>query len=50
MASKMAVSLAPKTYMTNILDQKRFNFDFFWIFRGSMLQPIKMEHWFDSEG
>ena len=26
MASKMAVSLAPKTYMTNILDKEHFNF------------------------
>ena len=28
MASKMAVSLAPKTYMINILDKKHFNIDF----------------------
>ena len=32
MASKMAVSYAPKTYMTNIIDKKHFNFDVLWMF------------------
>ena len=31
MAAKMAVSEALKTYMTNILDKKHFNFDFLWM-------------------
>ena len=34
MASKMAASYAPKTYMTNILDKKHFNFDFLCMLRG----------------
>ena len=34
MASKMAVSLASKTYLTDILNKKHFNFDFLWMFRG----------------
>ena len=33
MASKMAISKAPKTYMTNILDQKHLNFAFSWMFQ-----------------
>ena len=49
MASKMAVSQAPKTYMTNILDQKHFFLTFHGCFRGYMLQPITMEHYFDSD-
>ena len=40
----MAVSKAPKTYMTHILDQKHFNFDLLWIFRSIIIQTIKMEH------
>ena len=44
MGSKMAVSKAPKTYMTNILDQKHFNFDFLWMFRSKIIQRFKMEH------
>ena len=47
MASKMAVSKAPKTYMTHILDQKHFNFDFLWMFRSKIIQRFKMEHCFD---
>ena len=46
----MAISQFPKTYMTTILDKKHFNFDFLWMFRGLMIQTIKMEHWFGSEG
>ena len=30
MASKMAVSYAPNTYLTNRLDKKCSNFDFLW--------------------
>ena len=33
MASKMAVSKAPMTYMTKVLDQKHLNFDFSWMFQ-----------------
>ena len=40
----MAVSWAPKTYMTNILDEKQFNLDFLWIFRVQMIQITKIEH------
>ena len=40
----MAVNKAPKTYMTNILNGKQFNFDFLWMFRGYTIQMIKMEH------
>ena len=29
MAPKMAVSLSPKTYLTNILNKNHFNFDFY---------------------
>ena len=29
--------------MTNIHDQKHFNFDFLWVLRGSMIQTIKMK-------
>ena len=50
MASKMAASKALKTYLTNKLDKKAFNFDFLWLFRGLMIQTIKIENWFDSEG
>ena len=50
MASKMATSEAPKTYQTNKLDKKHFNFNFLWRFRGLMIQTIKMDHWFGSEG
>ena len=32
MASKMAVSKVPKTYLTNKLDVKQFNFDFLSMF------------------
>ena len=46
----MAVSYAPNTYLTNRFDKKSSNFDFLWMFRGLMIQTIKMEHWFDSEG
>ena len=35
MASKMAVSLAPKTYLTNILNKNHFNFEFFMDVRGN---------------
>ena len=34
MASKMAVSYAPNTYLTNRFDKKSSNFDFLWMFRG----------------
>ena len=44
MASKMAVSKAPKIFMTNILEEKQSNFGFLWMFRGLMIQVIKMEH------
>ena len=50
MASKMAVSYAPNTYLTNRFDKKSSNFDFLWMFRGLMIQTIKMDLWFDSEG
>ena len=45
MASKMATSKALKTSLTN-----KLNFDFLWLFRGLMIQTIKMEIWFGSEG
>ena len=45
----MAASWAPKTYLTNKIDKKHFNFDFLWMFRGLMIQMIKMEYWFGSE-
>ena len=45
----MAVSYAPNTYLTNRFDKKSSNFDFLWMFRGWMIQTIKMELWFDSE-
>ena len=48
MASTMAVSKASKTYMTDIIDQKHFNFDFLWMFRSTMIQTNKLEHGFDS--
>ena len=40
MASKMATINALKTYLTNKLDKKPFNFDFLWVFRGLMIQTI----------
>ena len=43
MASKMAVSKAPKTYMTHILDQNHFNFDFLWMSRSKIIQRFKMD-------
>ena len=46
----MAVSYAPNTYLTDMFDKKSSNFDFLWKFRGWMIQTIKMELWFDSEG
>ena len=49
MASKIAVIQFPNTYLTNKVDVKHFNFDFLWMFRGLILQTIKIEHWFDSE-
>ena len=50
MASKMAVSQASKTYMTDILDKNTLKFAFLWMYRGLMIQTIKLEHGFDSEG
>ena len=50
MATKMAASKALKTYLTNELDKKAFKFDFLWLFRGLMIQTIKMENWFGTEG
>ena len=50
MASKVAVSKAPKTYMTHILDQKHFNFDVLWVFGSKTIQTIKMEYCFDEGG
>ena len=50
MASKMATRRALKTYLTNKLDKKAFNFDFLWLFRGLMIQRIKMENRFGSGG
>ena len=47
-ASKMAASNAFKTYLTKSI--KRFNLDFLWLFRGRMIQMIKMENWCGSEG
>ena len=44
MASKMAVSYVPKTYLTKRLDIKHFNFDFLSMFRGLIIQMIKMKH------
>ena len=46
-ASKMAVSKAPKTYMTHKLDQRHFIFDFLWMFRSNIIRKIKMENCFD---
>ena len=43
------VSKAPTTYLTNILDNKHFNFDFLWLFRGLVIQTIKTEYCFNSE-
>ena len=50
MASKMAVSQLSKTYMTDILDKNTLKFAFLWMYRGLMIQTIKLEHGFDSEG
>ena len=36
--------------MTNILDKEYFNLTFLWVFRGLIIQRIKTEHCFDSEG
>ena len=44
MASKMAVSKVPKTYLTKKLDRKHFNFDFLSMFRELIIQTIKMKH------
>ena len=41
MASKMAVSKAPKTYMTHILDQKQFNFDFYGCLEAKLYKDLK---------
>ena len=43
MASKMAASKALKTYQTNTLDKNNY-FDFLWLFRGLMIQKMKMEN------
>ena len=45
----MAVSQAAKTYLTNKLNKKQFSFDFLCMFRGLMMQTIKVKHWFNSE-
>ena len=50
MASKMTPSNALKIYLTNKLDKKKNNFDFLWLSRGLMIQTVKMENWFGSEG
>ena len=42
MASKMATSYAPKTYLTYKLNKKQFNFDFLCMFRGLMMETIKI--------
>ena len=47
-ASKMIVSFLI-TIWNNKVDVKHLNFDFLWMFRGLIIQTIKMEHWFDSE-
>ena len=44
MASKMAVNKVPKTYLTEKLDIKHFNFDFLSMFRGLIIQAVKMKH------
>ena len=41
MASKMAVSKAPKTYMTHLLDQKHFNYDLLWILEAKLYKDLK---------
>ena len=46
----MATSKALKTYLTNKLDKNHLIFDFLWLFRGLMIQTIKMDIWFGSEG
>ena len=38
------------TYLTNTHDIKHFKFDFLWMFRGLVVQTIKMEHGFNSGG
>ena len=50
MASKMATSNVLKTYLTNKLDKKHLILTFLWLFRGLMIQTIKIENWFGSEG
>ena len=50
MASEMAASKALKAYLKNKPDKKHLNFDFLWLFRRLMIQTIKMENWFVSEG
>ena len=50
MASEMAASKALKAYLTNRLNKKAFNFYCLWLFRGLMIQTIKLENWFVSEG
>ena len=46
MASKIAASNVLKTYLTNKLDKKHLILTFLWLFRGLMIQTIKIENWF----
>ena len=36
--------------LSDKLEIKHFSFDFLWMFRRLIIQKIKMEHWFYSEG
>ena len=49
LASKMATSNVLKIYLTNKLDKKHLILTFLWLFRGLMIQAIKIENWFGSE-
>ena len=50
MASKMAVSYAPNTYLSDRFDKKALFFTFYGCLEAKMIPTIKMEHLFDSEG
>ena len=49
-ASKMAVSYAPNTYLTTRFDKKRFILTFYGSLEAKWYWQLKIEHCFDSEG
>ena len=50
MTSKMATSDVLKNNLTNKLDKKHLILTFLWQLRGLLIQMIKFENWFGSEG